>query len=147
MTDLNPKQVAKYLDRRQQRRKWLLWGGLAAAIALAISFLTCGKGWGIGGKGDGDGPGSGKSLAGDLTDAGPRRCSIFVASEGITVDGVKATRDEAVATCKQTTGADVVVAGDARRGDWDDLKAALDAAKIEVFKKEPAGAPLDAGAR
>jgi hypothetical protein len=40
-----------------------------------------------------------------------------------------------------------VVAGDARRGDWDDLKAALDAAKIDIFKKEPSGAPLDAGAR
>jgi hypothetical protein len=146
MTDISPKQVAKHLDRRQMRRKVLLWGALAGAIALAIVYLTCGKGWGIGGSGLGNDSGSGKALM-ESQDAGPRRCAIFVASEGITVDGAKMTRDEAVAACKQTTGADVVVAGDARRGDWDDLKVALDAAKIEIFKKEPSAAPLDAGAR
>ena len=141
MTDkLNPKQVAKYLDRRQQRRKVVLWLALLGAIALAIVYGTCGAGWGLGGRGKGDGDGSGKALiSGD--DAGPRRCAIFVAKEGITVDGVKMSRKEAVAACKQTAGADVVVSGDARRGDWTDLKAALDAAKIPVFKKEPSQAP------
>lgn len=142
---VDPKAVAKHLDRRQVRRKLLLWGAFVGAIILAIVYLTCGKGWGLGGTGKGDGDGTGKALV-STDDAGPRRCAIVVAAEGITVDGVKATRDEAVATCKKTTGADVIVVGDARRGDWDDLKIALDAAKIEIFKREPAGVSLDAGA-
>jgi len=139
--------VAKALDRRQMRRKLFLFAALTGAIIFAVVYLRCGKGWGLGdGKGEGDGPGSGKGLL-STADAGPKRCAIFIASEGITVDGVKMTRDEAVTACKVTTGADVIVAGDTRRGDWDDLKTALDAAKIEIFKREPgAGAAVDAGA-
>ena len=141
------KAIAKQLDRRQMRRKLILYAALIGAIIFAIVYLRYGKGWGLGG-GEGDGPGSGKGLLATV-DAGPKRCAIFIASEGITVDGVKMTRDDAITACKVTTGADVIVAGDTRRGDWDDLKAALDAAKIEVFKRESqgAGAPADAAVR
>ncbi|MDB4953235.1 MAG: hypothetical protein JWO36_804, partial [Myxococcales bacterium] len=78
------------------------------------------------------GDGSGKGT-GTATDAGPRRCSIRVAAGGITVDGKPATRDQALQICRHTAGADVVVTGDARQGDWDQLKALLDAAKVHVF--------------
>jgi hypothetical protein len=149
MTDkLSAKQVARHLDRRQTRRKLLLWAALAGAIALAITYLTCGRGWGLGGTGTGTGDGDGDGRARGLvatSDADPGRCAIFIAAEGITVDGMQMTRDGAVAACKRTAGADVIVAGDTRRGDWDDLKQALDAAGIEVFKREPTGAASDAG--
>jgi hypothetical protein len=137
--------VAKHLDRRQLRRKVILYGLLIGTIIFAVLYLRCGLGWGLGGsgKGDGDGDGSGsaRALVSSTGDAGPKRCAIFIAPEGITVDGVKMTRDEAVAACKATTGADVIVAGDTRRGDWNDLKAALEAANIEIFKREPSGTP------
>ncbi|HEU0030575.1 MAG TPA: hypothetical protein VFQ53_08080 [Kofleriaceae bacterium] len=134
------------MARLQRRRKLLLLLLLAAAILLAVTYGTCGRGWGIGtgkGNGDGDGSATSKGLV-DAVDAAPKRCQILVASEGIIVDGVKQTRDGAVAACKPALAADVVVAGDARQGDWDDLKAALDAANIEIFKREPRGTGSDA---
>ncbi len=103
---------------------------LAAAIAAAILYGTCGHGWGFG-KGGGGGAGL-HPVAAIATDAGPHRCAIRVAAGGITVDGKPRSRDQAVAACKATTGADVVVTGDARQGDWDDLRAALTAAHITI---------------
>ena len=97
-------------------------------------YATCGKGWGLGGRGTGDGDGSGKA---PVVDAGPRRCSILVAAEGIQVDGVTMTRADAVTKCKDTTGADVIVTGDAREGDWTALETALRAAKIEIYQRAP----------
>jgi len=125
------KSVAKQLDRRQRRRKLLVLAAAATAIVLAVLYLRCGRGWGLGGKG----AGSGTATPG-ATDAGPRRCAIRVAAHGLTVDGKAATRDEVVAACKATTGADVVVTGEARQGDWDDLRAALEAAHVAVFLRE-----------
>jgi hypothetical protein len=129
------KDVARELDRRRTRRRLVVLVLLAGAIALAVTYLTCGHGWGLGGKGAGSGPGPG-SGAGITVDAGPNRCTVRVTSTGITVGGKPATRDEAVARCKATTGADVVVTGDARQGDWDELRAALEAANVPVFTKQ-----------
>ncbi len=128
------KDVAKQLDRRRMRRRMLLLSSFIAAIALAITFLTCGRGWGVGGagKGEGSGPGPGTASA---VDKGPARCAIRVTGSGIVVGGKPATRQEAVKACKATTGADVVITGDARQGDWDELRAALQAAHIPVFTK------------
>jgi hypothetical protein len=40
----------------------------------------------------------------------------------------------------------VTVTGDARQGDWDELRAALDEAAIPYLTREPRGAtPADAG--
>ena len=125
------KDVAKNLDRRHTRRRVATLGALAAAIALAVSYLTCGQGFGLGGKGKGKGEGVGSAI---VKDVGPRRCMIRVSATGITIDGKKATSKSAVAACKDTTGADVVVTGDARQGDWDELRRALEAAKIAVYK-------------
>jgi hypothetical protein len=131
-------EVAKQLDRRHTRRKILVLGALAGAIVFAVTHLTCGKGFGIGGKGKGDGegkgPGSGSIVA--TVDAPPARCAVRVHAKGITVDGKEVTREQAVAACKATPGADVVVTGDARQGDWDALKTALEQAGVTIYTRE-----------
>ncbi len=140
MTDIPPpkpltaKAVAKALDHRQRRRKLVGLLAVAAVIAAVILYGTCGGGFGLG-KGTGEGDGSGSARA--VVDASPRRCRLVVSADGITVDGKKTTREEAVATCKTISGAaDVIVTGDAREGDWKQLEAALTAAKIEVFVRK-----------
>jgi hypothetical protein len=60
---------------------------------------------------------------------------VRVSSEGIVVDGKKMKREEAVAACKATEGALVTVTGDARQGDWDELKTALEAANVKIFTR------------
>jgi hypothetical protein len=157
MTDKKPviidrqlaKDVAKHVDRRQVRRKLVLWGALITAIIIAVLYGTCGSGWGLGkGKGDGSGAGAGsnKPLV-STVDAGPQVCTIVISAAGITVNGVPAKRDEAVAQCQPVGRAEVIVAGDTVQGNWDDLKAALDAAGIQVFKRESKTEFPDAGAK
>ncbi len=130
------KSVAKQLDRRRMRRRLVLLALFVGAIALAITYLTCGRGWGVGGAGKGEGSGPGPGSGAVRADAGPNRCSIRVSADGILVDGAPATREAAVATCSATTGADVVVTGDARQGDWDALRTALEAANVPIFTKQ-----------
>jgi hypothetical protein len=122
-----------------RRRLIVLVALLGAAIAAAL-YLRCGKGWGTGGKGPGKGGGTGS-----VGLQKPARCAVRLTATGITVDGKQVTRDEAVEVCKRTTGADVLVTGDARQGDWDDLRGAFERANIHVFAREPRGvAPNDA---
>jgi hypothetical protein len=128
------KDVATELERRRRRRKAVFISAWAAAIIAAIFYLRCGSGWGTGGKGAGKGPGTGSGPA-HVTESGPKRCTIRVSSEGIVVDGKKMKREEAVAACKQTEGALVTVTGDARQGDWDELRTSLEDAGIKVFTR------------
>jgi len=127
------KDVASELEWRRRRRKLLFLVVWAAAIAAAVLWLQCGRGWGTGGKGAGKGAGSGGAAVAPA--AGPKRCVVRVSAEGIVVDGKKLSRDEAVAACKQTEGALITVTGDARQGDWDDLKAALDGAGVKIYTR------------
>ena len=122
--------VARELDRRRSRRRVLFGGGFAGLIALAVMYLRCGSGFGLGGTGTGSGDGTGSSIAPPET--GLRRCQVRVGPGGITVDGKPATRHQALEICRHTAGADVVVTGDARHGDWAELEAALKAAKIDI---------------
>jgi hypothetical protein len=126
------KDVAKELAKRQRRRKWMTLGVVAGLIVLAVVYLRCGRGWGVGGDGSGSGSGSGQGVVSSF-DAGVRRCSIRVTSAGIAVDGKPMKKDEAVAACRDKGVADVVVTGDAREGDWAELRTALEAAHVEVF--------------
>lgn len=133
------KDVAKQIERRRARRRITFWLLVLAAVVAAALYLRCGRGWGLGGtgKGEGEGPGAGTgSVAAVPADAAPPRCQIRVSSEGIAVDGKLASRDDAVATCKLTAGADVVVTGDARQGDWEELQTALDHAGIPTFLRK-----------
>lgn len=130
------KDVATQLERKRRNRRLIFLAVWAALIVAAAVYLRCGRGWGLGGgKGSGTGTGSGSALgiAAVPADAGPKRCSLRVSSEGILVDGAKMTRDEAVAACNKTDGAMVTVTGDARQGDWDELRAALQAVGVKIY--------------
>jgi len=127
------RDVAKHLDRRRMRRRVVVWTALLAAVIAASMYLTCGHGFGLGGAGEG--PGEGPGSARPLT--GPRRCTVRVAATGITVDGKAMSRSQAVAACKAAGGADVLVTGDAREGEWKALKAALESAVTDIVVHEP----------
>jgi hypothetical protein len=126
------RDVATELDRRRRNKKLGLVGLWAVAIALAVMYLRCGTG----GKGEGKGPGSGTTTPLiQLEPGGPKRCVVRVSSEGIVVDGKTVDRAQAVAACKQTEGALITVTGDARQGDWDELRTALEAAGVKIFTR------------
>ncbi|MEO6777623.1 MAG: hypothetical protein ABI467_32145 [Kofleriaceae bacterium] len=123
--------VARALHRRMRRRKLALVSATVALLAIAIYFVTCGHGFGLGGHGAGTG--SGVAAA---SDAGPKRCLVRVTAAGYSVDGKPgATRDEVVAACRETGGAEVTVTGDAREGSWTELEAALEAAHVPVYQR------------
>ena len=130
------KTVAKEMDRRRLRRRMLVWLLLLGGLVAAVMFLRCGTGWGTGGKGEGKG---GNKIGKTTIDAGPHRCAIRLSATGITVDGKKATREEAIAACMKTSGADVLITGDSRQGDWDALRAGLESANVQFFTREPRG--------
>lgn len=136
MTEPSAKEIAKHIDRRRMRRKLVLWGGLIGAIALAIVYLTCGRGWGLGGAGSGSGGGGTAEGIASL-DAGPAQCELKLAPDGITEAGTKLTREQAIEHCKVSGRAIVTVTGNTVQTDWDELKAALEAAKVTVFRREP----------
>lgn len=123
------KDVATELERRKRRRKLLFIAVWATLIVLAVLYMRCGSGFGLGG-GKGNGTGKGSGVGSSTISA---RCTVRVTSEGITVDGAKKTRDEAVEACKKTEGAMVTVTGDARQGDWDELRAALQAVRVKIY--------------
>ena len=129
------RDVAKQLDRRRMRRRMTIWSALLALIVAAAGYLRCGSGFGVG---TGTGAGTAAGTAPVRPVAGPRRCALRVAPAGITVDGKPMSRDEAVAACKEATGADVVVTGDAREGDWQELRTALEAAGVkDISLRQP----------
>jgi len=129
------REVAKQLDRRRLRRKATLWTGFLGLVAAGAMYLRCGHGFGIG---TGDGPGDGGGSAHTAT--GPVRCTVRVAKAGITIAGKTMTRDEAAAACKAGGGgAEIVVTGDAREGDWTELYAALVSAGVtDISRRTPA---------
>lgn len=152
------KEIARALDRRK-RIRWLLLIALLVAIgALAIGYLKCGPGFGLGGGGGlglgkGEGSGSGTSTAtvpsasiSAMVDAGLRRCSVRVSARGILLEGETSTVESVVASCKKAGTAEVVVTGDARQGDWDALRTALENERIRTFVSgTPSAASSDAG--
>ena len=136
------RDIAKQIDRRRARRRTVRWFLLLVLVALAALYVRFGQGLGLPGV-----PGlSGLSQSSESSDEpqslyersnAPRRCAIRVTPSGITLDGKPATREAAVAACKATSGADVVVTGDTREGDWQALRAALEAAGVRYFLPGP----------
>lgn len=127
---------SKQVERRK-KRGLLVWAAIAGLIALAILYWRCGGGFGFGGGSFGAGEGTGEGTAKKAADVSPKRCQLRLGATGITVDGKAATQAEAVAACKAAGGADVVVTGDARQGDWDALRSALDEAGVRKSLSEP----------
>jgi hypothetical protein len=128
MTDFAD-QVARALHRRMRRRRLVMFAAAAAIIAFAVYFVTCGHGFGLGGTGKGSG------VAAATSDAGPRRCIVRVTASGYVLDGKSTSRQAVVTACRATSGAEVTVTGDARQGDWDELRAALEAAHVAILVK------------
>jgi hypothetical protein len=111
------RDVAKHVDRRRLRRRMTIWSALLALIVAAATYLRCGSGFGVG-TGTGDNNGAGEGPVRPV--AGPKRCAVRVAPGGITVDGKPMSRDEAV------------------EGDWQDLRAALEAAGVkDISLRQP----------
>ena len=123
---------------KQKKRGLLVWAAIAGLIALAIMYWRCGGGFGIGaGDGVGAGEGTGEGTAQPVIDPGVKRCQLRLAAAGITVDGKAMSQAEAVAACKKAGGAEIVVTGDARQGDWDKLRSALDEAGVRQSLSQP----------
>ena len=121
------KDVAKQLERRARRRKIVILGVLAAVIAFLVTMIRCGGwGFGTGGEGEGSGKGEGKGEG----KAPKAACVLRLDKDGLSLDGKKAEPEAAVSACKKAGRADVTVTGDARQGDWDALRDALDAAGV-----------------
>jgi hypothetical protein len=135
------RDVAKQLDRRRMRRKLGWWTTILALLVAAAMYLRFGGGFGLGLGGLGKGSGAAGEPGSAHTLVAPRRCAIRVTAHGITVDGKPMPRDEAVGACKATAGADVVVTGDAREGDWTELHDALANAGVTTVLRDhlPAG--------
>jgi hypothetical protein len=130
---------------------------LLAMVAAAIMYLRCGDEFGLGGStggsvGDGkqgeaerdrgDQPGDGKSdirpAAGSGAAAKQRlRCELRLDASGLTLDGEPATPKEAADECKKV-GAELTVTGDAKFGESEKVRKALDEAGVEVFVREGA---------
>jgi hypothetical protein len=128
------KDVAVEIERRRRRRRLVTLVVILGLVIVAALYLTCGKGWGLGGKGKGAGPGSGPGSGSSV--AAPTRCTLRVTKDGVLVDGVAKTRDQAVDLCKHMKdGAVVTVTGDARQGDWDELRAALEAVGVKIYMR------------
>jgi hypothetical protein len=151
---MSARSAGERLQRRGRIFRILFWAAAIAAIVLAILFVRCGGGWGLGlgggkgrgvatGKGDGEGTGKARPAA----DRAPLRCQVRVDGTGLSLDGKPSSIPAAVTACKATAGADVLVAGDARQGTWDELRAALDAAGIPSLVRGAVTTPpaADAG--
>ena len=126
------------MSRREAKKKrgWLVWAAIGALVALAILYWRCGGGFGIG-AGSSVGRGEGSAVKAPPVDAGIARCQLRITGQGITVDGKPASQAEAVAACQAAGGADVVVTGDARQGDWEAMRAALDEAGVRTSLSQP----------
>ncbi len=127
------KEVARELDRRHRRRRLLILGGWLLLVVLAALYLRCGRGWGLGGGSGGTGGGSGSAAQ----PAAAHRCDVRVTSNGYELAGQLATADDIVAKCAQ--GADVIVTGAARHGDWEALRKRLEGAHIAIYLATPFG--------
>jgi hypothetical protein len=63
------------------------------------------------------------------------RCTLRISAKGIFVDGDPATADQAIAKCKQTSGAVVNVADDAPANAWPKLRSKLESARVKIYMR------------
>ena len=136
------RDVARQIDRRRVKRRLTLWTFLLAVVAAAAGYLRCGNGLGLGGFGTG---GDGRDNRGEIRRVdGPVRCAIRISAEGFTVAGKAMSRDAAVAACKAASAVDVFRTGDARTGDTEELRAALERAGVKDIAIHPVPRPVGA---
>jgi len=63
------------------------------------------------------------------------RCTLRLSAKGVFVDGDAMTREQAIAACKQTNGAIVIVADDAPPQAWPELQGRLRKAAIKIYMR------------
>jgi len=90
---------------------------IAKALLAALLYQTCGR----------------------VPPAPDVRCTLRISAKGIAVDGEPMTADQAIARCKQMTGAMVIVADDAPEHAWPDMRARLERAKIKIYLRGTLG--------
>lgn len=132
------RDVARHIDRRRVRRRVTVWSALLALVAAAAAYLRCGGSFGLFGLGTGGDGGGGSAIERAAPPRAPRApCEIRLSANGITVGGDAMARDAAIDACKASGKAALVVTGDARHGDREELVGALRAAGIHVTVQEP----------
>jgi hypothetical protein len=139
-----PRRNAPPPPRRGRLTPWVLVAGL---IAAALFYLRCGDGLGFG-RGDGTGTGARKdessrtdrpaTATGAVAAGAAGRCQLRLDATGLHLDGATATTEKAVRACKAAGGAELVATGDAVFGELERVRAALDAAGVSVFVRDPA---------
>lgn len=65
------------------------------------------------------------------------RCVLRLSAGGMFVDGERASREDAIAQCKRTSGAIVVIEGGAPSGAWDATRAALEHEGVWFYVRGP----------
>jgi hypothetical protein len=65
------------------------------------------------------------------------RCTLRVSTKGILVDGDRKSRAEAVATCKRTAGAIVIIDDNAPADEWKALQTALGREGVPLLMRGP----------
>ena len=111
--------IARELDRRQARRRWrrhgLAAGATDGAVLLAMLYLHVGH------------------PSGSPAPAVPP--TVRLSSTGLTIDGTTATVTAVVTACQRAGSCSVIVTGDARQGDVDQLLAALHASGVNFTSR------------
>jgi hypothetical protein len=107
---------------------------MVAAGVIVGSSLKCG-GLGLG-PGWGFGSGTGSAPVASATSTSAREagthgtCHVRLDSQGLALEGGASTLEAIVSACKEAGSAELVVTGDARSGSYDELRAALDQARV-----------------
>ena len=126
------KDVAKELEARARRRKLIMLAVWIALVVAAVMYLRCGQGWGTGGSGSGNGQGI------VAPDHAKQRCQVRLDGKGVTLDGSAMSKERAVELCaRRGGGAEVTVTGDAREGDWAQMRGMLGAARVDIVVHQP----------
>lgn len=115
----------------KKKRKLPLFLVLILGILGFLLWLISG---GLLGSDFGLGLGSGDDTAEESADAGP--CKLRLDKAGLTLDGEAVPIEAAVAECKKSGEALLVVTGDANYGELERTRAALEAAGVSVMSKE-----------
>lgn len=127
----------------RRARRMALAGLLLAAIMIGWLLRDCGLGLGPGGLGllPGEDMDMGEGTASDARpvaqpiDARPGPCMLSLSSAGLTLGGAPATIEEAVRACRAAGVAELDVTMAARAGTYDELKRALEDARVVVNER------------
>jgi hypothetical protein len=125
--------------REKKRGRPVLLVSLCGVLA-AILYLRCDDGLGLlerVGLVDPEEPPSATIDAAPpaVDDARIERCRLRLDGAGLTLGGEPVELDDAVEACRAAGAADLVVTGDATFGTFEEVRAALEEAGVEVYQR------------